>query len=135
MTTVSENDHINLLRQHDLRPTRQRIALAGLLFNAPCRHVTAETLRAEVAAQGIPMSLATIYNTLNQFSRVGLLHEINLDDNVRYFDTNTDHHHHFFDPKTNDLIDIPAGAIGLRSLPEAPDGRSVERVDVVIRLA
>ena len=128
-------DHGELLRRHDLRPTRQRVALAGLLFDGPCRHVTAESLRAEVAAEGLQMSLATIYNTLNQFTRVGLLHEINLDDNVTYFDTNADHHHHFFDPKTNTLTDIPAGAIRLTTLPDAPEGRQVERVDVVIRLA
>jgi len=80
------------------------------------------------------MSLATIYNTLNQFTRVGLLHEISLDNNVTYFDTNTDHHHHFFDSKTNDLIDIPKESIALKALPEAPEGRQVERVDVVVRL-
>lgn len=128
-------NHVELMRKHNLRPTRQRLALSELLFDSPCRHVSAETLRNEVAAKGISMSLATIYNTLNQFSSVGLLNEINLDDNVTYFDTNTDHHHHFFDPKTNDLVDIPSDAIKLKSLPEAPDGRTVERVDVVIRLA
>ena len=91
--TISETGrHIDLLRGKNLRPTRQRVALADLLFNNPCRHVSAEQLRAETQHLGISMSLATIYNTLNQFTRVGLLHEINLDNNVTYFDTNTDHH-------------------------------------------
>ena len=132
---ISHHDrHIDRLREQNLRPTRQRVALAELLFNGPCRHVSAEQLRLETEAKGIRMSLATIYNTLNQFTRVGLLHEISLDNNVTYFDTNTDHHHHFFDSKTNDLIDIPKESIALKTLPEAPEGRHVERVDVVIRL-
>ncbi len=134
-SVISHHDrHIDRLRDHNLRPTRQRVALAELLFNGPCRHVSAEQLRLETEAKGIRMSLATIYNTLNQFTRVGLLHEITLDNNVTYFDTNTDHHHHFFDSKTNDLIDIPKESIALKALPEAPEGRQVERVDVVIRL-
>ena len=126
--------HIDLLREKNLRPTRQRVALAEILFNAPHHHVSAEQLRAETQKRGVSMSLATIYNTLNQFTRVGLLHEITLDNNVTYFDTNT-HHHHFFDPETNALIDIPKEAITLKALPDAPDGREVERVDVVIRLS
>ena len=134
-SAISQPDrHIDRLREHNLRPTRQRVALAELLFNGPCRHVSAEQLRLETEAKGIRMSLATIYNTLNQFTRVGLLHEISLDNNVTYFDTNTDHHHHFFDSKTNDLIDIPKESIALKALPEAPEGRQVERVDVVVRL-
>jgi len=134
-SAISHHDrHIDRLREHNLRPTRQRVALAELLFNGPCRHVSAEQLRLETEAKGIRMSLATMYNTLNRFTRVGLLHEISLDNNVTYFDTNTDHHHHFFDSKTNNLIDIPKESIALKALPEAPEGRQVERVDVVIRL-
>ena len=130
-----QDHHIDRLRQKILRPTRQRIALAELLFNGPCRHVSAEQLRLETESKGISMSLATIYNTLNQFTKVGLLHEINLDNNVTYFDTNIDHHHHFFDPKTNKLIDIPRDEISLSALPDAPEGHDVERVDVIIRLS
>ena len=129
------NKHIEILRQHDLRPTQQRLSLAEILLNGAHRHVTAESLRVEVKAKGISMSLATIYNTLNQFSRVGLLREITLDDNVTYFDTNTDHHHHFFDPSSSELIDIPDHKIKISNLPESPDGRNIDRVDVVIRLA
>lgn len=129
------NKHIEILRQHDLRPTQQRLSLAEILLDGSHRHVTAESLRVEVKAKGISMSLATIYNTLNQFSRVGLLREITLDDNVTYFDTNTDHHHHFFDPSSSELIDIPDHKIKISNLPESPDGRNIDRVDVVIRLA
>ena len=127
--------YVNILRQYNLRPTQQRLALAEMLLDGEHRHATAETLRVEVKAKGISMSLATIYNTLNQFTRVGLLREITLDDNVTYFDTNTDHHHHFFDPKSSELIDIPDHEISINNIPKSPDGREIERVDVVIRLA
>jgi Fur family iron response transcriptional regulator len=127
--------YTEILRQHDLRPTQQRLALAEILFEGRHRHATAEKLRGEIEAKGINISLATIYNTLNQFTRVGLLREITLGNNVTYFDTNTDHHHHFFDPDCNELIDIPDHEISISNLPESPDGREIERVDVVIRLS
>ncbi|NDA08604.1 MAG: transcriptional repressor, partial [Alphaproteobacteria bacterium] len=108
--------------------------LSSLLFDDGHRHVTAEKLRCEVAALGKNMSLATIYNTLNQFAEVGLLRDIKLDDGVTYFDSNRDHHHHFFDPESNALIDIPGDAIQFKKVPMAPDGQQIERVDVIIRL-
>ena len=129
------NTYTDILLMHDLRPTRQRLALAETLFSGEHRHATAEQLRGEISRKGISISLATIYNTLNQFSRVGLLREINLDDNVTIFDTNTDHHHHFFDQNSSELIDIPDHEINITNLPESPDGRTIERVDVVIRLS
>ena len=125
----------SMLRERRLRPTRQRLLISKLLFGGGHRHFTAEGLRAEVKEAGGNMSLATIYNTLNQFSDVGLLHEIKLDANVTYYDTNIDHHHHFFDPERNELIDVPNDQLAIARLPEAPEGRQVERVDVVIRLA
>ncbi len=127
--------YISLMRAHNLRPTQQRLALAEILFEGTHRHATAEQLRGEVSDKGINMSLATIYNTLNQFSHVGLLREINLDENVTIFDTNTDHHHHFFDQHSRELIDIPDDQIHISNLPNAPDGRKIECVDVVIRLS
>ncbi len=129
------NNYPELMRAHDLRPTQQRLALAEILFEGAHRHATAEQLRSEVNSKGINMSLATIYNTLNQFTRVGLLREINLDENVTIFDTNTDHHHHFFDQKSRELIDIPDHEINISNIPKSPDGRKIDRVDVVIRLS
>ena len=123
------------LRKHDLRPTRQRLLISELLFGGGHRHFTAEQLRAEVEEAGGGMSLATIYNTLNQFSGVGLLREIKVEDSVTYYDTNIDHHHHFYDPEQNALIDIPNDQLTIDRIPEAPEGRQVERVDVIVRLA
>lgn len=125
---------IGKLRDAGLRPTRQRIALAKLLFEGGHRHVTAESLRADAQNASIQVSLATVYNTLHQFTEAGLLREIVVDSQRCYFDTNTDDHHHFFCEETNSLTDIPGDDVVLSKLPPPPEGRSVKRVDVVIRI-
>ncbi|MEQ8652542.1 MAG: Fur family transcriptional regulator [Kiloniellales bacterium] len=122
------------LRAAGLRPTRQRLALARLLFDGADRHVTAESLHGEAQGDAIAVSLATIYNTLHQFTAAGLLREVVVDSGRSYFDTNVDEHHHFFDEANGRLTDIPADQIALAALPLAPAGRKVRRVDVIIRL-
>jgi len=123
------------LREVKLRPTRQRIALAKCLFEGGDRHVTAELLHQEAQDANIRVSLATVYNTLNQFTDAGLLQEIVVDSQRCYFDTNTSNHHHFFFEKTNQLEDIAPDQVMLSSLPKAPDGTSIKRVDVVVRVS
>jgi Fur family iron response transcriptional regulator len=98
------------MRAAGLRPTRQRRELAGLLYSAGDRHVTAEVLHREAGQAGVRVSLATVYNTLHQFTSVGLLREVVVDMGQSYFDTNTTHHHHFFDEKTGQLTDREACA-------------------------
>jgi len=132
--SMNTTDFKKLLRQHDLRPTRQRLLLSRILFSGEHRHVTAEQLRFEVQDCDENMSLATIYNVLNQFSDVGLLRRIRLG-NVTHYDTNNRHHHHFYDPKRKELIDIPGDMIKLERLPEVPEGRTIDRIDVFIRLS
>ncbi len=122
------------LRQAGLRPTRQRVSLAKLLFNGCDRHTTAEALHVEAAEQGIRVSLATVYNTLHQFTEAGLLREVVVDAGRSYFDTNTTDHHHFFFEQSGRLQDIPGDSVTLNNLPDAPAGAEVARVDVVIRL-
>ncbi len=117
-----------------LRPTRQRLALAGLLFGDSYRHVTAEALHAEAVEAGVRVSLATVYNTLHQFVKVGLLDEVVVDPGKSYFDTNTAEHHHFYFEDVGRLEDIPGGSVVLGQLPEAPAGTRIGRVDVVIRV-
>lgn len=128
------NDYPTLLRSYHLRPTRQRLQLSEILFDGRHRHLSAEQLHGEIKDLGGDMSLATIYNTLNQFTEVGLLREIKLEDGISYFDTNKDHHHHFYDPKTGELIDIPHESINIDGLPKAPEGKNIDRVDVIIRI-
>jgi len=122
------------LRDAGLRPTRQRVALGWLLFGRGDRHLSAETLFDEAQRARVPVSLATIYNTLNQFTQVGLLREIAMDGNRTYFDTNTSDHHHFFVEGGDTLMDIPAHDVALSNLPQPPDGMEIARVEVVVRL-
>jgi Fur family transcriptional regulator, iron response regulator len=123
-----------LLRQVKLRPTRQRMALGWLLFAKGGRHLTAEMLYEEASRAKIAVSLATIYNTLHQFTNAGLLREVTVNGSKTYFDTNVSDHHHFFVENEHNLIDIPEAGSIIGQLPEVPEGYEVSRVDVVIRL-
>ncbi len=118
-----------------LRPTRQRLALARLLFENGDRHVTAEQLHGEAAAAAIPVSLATVDNTLHQFTDAGLLREVVVEPGRSYFDTNNADHHHFFCEANGLLQDIPAREVTVSGLPLAPDGTEIRRVDVIVRIA
>ncbi|MEE8273530.1 MAG: Fur family transcriptional regulator [Alphaproteobacteria bacterium] len=122
------------LREVNLRPTRQRLALARLLFAGGDRHVTAESLYNEARANRVRVSLATIYNTLNQFTEAGLLREVVVDASRSYFDTNTSHHHHFFCEEDRCLVDIPGEELTVAKLPHPPPGTTVTEVDIMIRV-
>ncbi len=125
---------IELLNRVGLRPTRQRLTLARLLFEASDRHVTAEQLYDEAVAAKVPVSLATVYNALHQFTEAGLLREVVVEAGRSYFDTNTTQHHHFFRSDTGELQDIAADAITVSNLPVLPEGTDLDRVDVVVRV-
>jgi Fur family iron response transcriptional regulator len=124
----------SLLKQAGLRPTRQRLALAGLLFDGNDRHVTAEHLHGEAQAARIKVSLATIYNTLHQFTAAGLLREVVVEPGRSYFDTNVSDHHHFYCDGDGRLEDIPGDSISLACLPTPPAGMTISRVEVIIRI-
>lgn len=132
--TRGNGSALRCLKQVGLRPTRQRLALAGLLFGDSHRHVTAEALHAEAVDAGVRVSLATIYNTLHQFVKVGLLDEVVVDPGKSYFDTNTTGHHHFYLEDVGRLEDIPGDSVVLGRLPEPPAGTRISSVDVVIRV-
>jgi Fur family iron response transcriptional regulator len=121
------------LRAAGLRPTRQRLALAQLLLENGDRHVTAEQLHGEAVTSGIPVSLATVYNTLHQFTKAGLLRETVVEPGRSYFDTNTADHHHFFCEATGKLQDIPAQQLSVGGLPLPPAGTEIGRVDIIVR--
>jgi Fur family iron response transcriptional regulator len=122
------------LREVGLRPTRQRVSLGWILFGAGDRHVTAEMIFEEARRARIPVSLATVYNTLHQFTAVGLLRPIAADPARTYYDTNPTHHHHFAMDDGDRLIDVPQDKISVTSLPEPPEGYEIARVDVVVHL-
>jgi Fur family transcriptional regulator, iron response regulator len=122
-----------VLRRAGLRPTQQRRQLSRLLFgNGDC-HITAEALYAAVVARGLKISQATVYNTLNQFTQLGLLRQIGVDGSKSFFDTNTTVHPHFFMEDEGVLIDVP-DTVAFDHLPEPLPGYGLQRVDVVIHL-
>jgi Fur family iron response transcriptional regulator len=123
-----------VLRMAGLRPTRQRVALAEILFGGEHRHVSAEGLLAEAHASKVNVSLATVYNTLHQFRSAGLLREVAVDAARSYFDTDTSDHHHFYLEDEERVVDIPASAIVIQNLPEPPAGMNITHVDVVVRV-
>jgi Fur family iron response transcriptional regulator len=125
---------IDRLKTAGLRPTRQRLALAKLLFSAEDRHVTAEQLHHEALSADMRVSLATVYNTLHQFTDAGMLREVVVEAGRSYFDTNVSDHHHFFMVDSGDLMDIAGEHVAMQLLPEAPQGTAIERVDVIIRV-
>src|SRR5215472_3659069 len=123
-----------MLRDVGLRPTRQRMALGWILFAKGDRHLTAEMLYEEATKAKVPVSLATVYNTLHQFTEVGLLRQVAVDGSKTYFDTNISEHHHFFIEGDNALVDIPGAETIVGKMPTAPEGFEIARVDVVVRL-
>lgn len=122
------------LRRAGLRPTRQRISLGWLLFAKGNRHVTAESLYEEATRARVPVSLATIYNTLHQFTDAGLLRQLAVDGSKSYFDTNPGEHHHFFLEEEQTLVDMPYNEIMVSALPSPPEGHEISRVEVIVRV-
>ena len=135
MTTIRPyTGALDRLKAAGLRPTRQRLALAKLLFEEGDRHVTAEQLHSEAQSQNVRVSLATVYNTLHQFTDAKLLREVVVEAGRSYFDTNTDDHHHFFHESDGCLTDIPADSLRVEELPVTPEGTAVDRVDIIVRI-
>jgi Fur family iron response transcriptional regulator len=122
------------LRSAGLRPTRQRLALAAILFDGQDRHVSAEWLYDVAKRSGADVSLATVYNTLHQFTAAGLLREITVDSTRTYFDTNIGDHHHMFLEHEDKVIDVPSSSVSVNRLPEIPEGMELVSVDVLVRV-
>lgn len=122
------------VRKAGLRPTRQRIALAQLLFARGDRHVSAEELHEEAVRAGYTLSLATVYNTLHQFTNSGMLRVLAIEGARSYFDTNTSDHQHFYVEDSSAIYDIEGGPFTIANLPEPPDGMEIANIDIVVRL-
>ena len=131
---VAAPNIVGLLRGFGLRPTRQRIALAALLFSKGDRHVSAETVYEEALATSVSVSLATVYNTLNQFTEAGLLRELAVSGAKSFFDTRTSPHHHFWSEADGIMTDVAAEEVEVSRLPEPPPGMEIAGVEVMIRL-
>ncbi|MDE2375867.1 Fur family transcriptional regulator Irr [Bradyrhizobium sp.] len=122
-----------LLRSVALRPTRQRLMLGHLLFSNGHRHVTAEALFDEAIAANMQLSLATVYNTLNQLTEAGLLRRVAADGIKSFFDTDTSVHPHFYLEGEDILVDIPQGLM-FEKMPDALPGHDIARVDVIVHI-
>ncbi len=133
-TDLFRDDCIDLLRRAGQRPTRQRLMLGEFLFSKGGRHVTAEMLHAEAVEANMQISLATVYNTLNQFTEAGLLRQIGVDGSKSFFDTNPTTHHHFFVDHEDRLLDVPEPGVVIDQLPEPLPGYAISRVDVIVHL-
>lgn len=124
----------SMLRRANLRPTRQRIALGLLLFRDAHLHATPDGLHQTAIRAGERLSLATVYNTLNQFADAGLVRKMGVPGDRTYYDTNTGDHSHFYIADEERIIDIADGAIHIGPLPAPPDGYVISRVDVLLHL-
>ncbi|MFC4271865.1 transcriptional repressor [Sneathiella chungangensis] len=134
---MTQSDFVELekkLRDAELRPTKQRLALAQLLYSQGNRHITAERLHSEAMEAGVAISLATIYNNLHQFTTAGLLREVVVDSSRSYFDTNVAPHHHFFHEEQGTLEDIAKSDLTVANIPPLPEGTEISSVDVIVRV-
>ena len=127
------NQVINKLSNSGIRPTKQRMILAKLLFEKGDRHISAEELFEEVKKENRKISLATIYNTLKQFRNLGLLKELVIDQNKSIYCTNHDSHYHLLIEDENKIIDIPQKNIDL-NIPQIPACLNLHNVDIVVRV-
>ena len=129
--------HTDRLRTSGLRPTKQRLALCKILFERKEPfHFTIEKLQ-QIAQRGSKkkISLATLYNTVRAFKKMGYLKEISLKGNKTFFDTNTKNHHHFYDEDSSQLIDIKNEKFSINNLPSAPNGKKIKDIEITIRVA
>ena len=122
-----------LLREHGIAPTQQRLQIANFLFGKQ-QHVSADQILSHVQQSNQPVSKATVYNTLGLFANKGLLREVIIDPNKVFYDTNTEHHHHFYNTDSNTLTDVNSSDININTLPALPSGTHFECVDVIIKV-
>ena len=123
-----------ILRANDLRPTKQRVLIGDYLFDGIDKHVTAESLFKKLLNEKRGVSLATVYNTLHEFCKKELLNKITIDTDKVYFDTNISSHHHFFSDKEKLLLDIRSQDVIISSMPVAPKGKKIKKVELIIHL-
>ena len=122
------------LREVGLRQTRTRVALGSILFGKGDRHVSAEMLFEEACQASVSVSLATVYNTLHQFTEVGHLRQVAIESSKSFFDTNNTEHQHYYLEDRHELMDIPPTDVAVGKIPVPPEGYEIARIDVVVRL-
>ena len=123
----------NILRQNNLRPTNQRIAIFDILFSSANWHFSAEIVEKKCSKNGIKISAGTIYNVLNDFYSKGLISKVMIDDDRSWFDTNTSDHYHIYDTKEFRLYDIEPEDINI-SLPKKIKKDGVKYIEILIKV-
>ena len=125
---------VKLLQQHDITPTRQRIEIAGYLFQRP-QHLSAENILEGVNAEGNRVSRATVYNTMGLFTDRGLVSEVLIDRERVFYDTNRTNHYHVYDVDSGELHDVLHSEIQIASVPELPEGARIVDTNVILRVS
>ena len=133
----SEEIYIEKLRNSGLRPTKQRIRICEILFNREKTfHFSINELMKIIQTKtNQKISLATVYNTVHAFKKKGHLKEINIGNDMSYFDTNTHSHHHFYDNQTKELVDINSDDIQIKKTPIPPNGKKITDIEVTLKIS
>ena len=131
---MNKDSALKILKNNNLRLTKQRVALISNILSDGNRHLNAESLYNEMHEKGYKISLATVYNTLHDLKKVGMLREVTVNSNHKYFDTNLSPHHHFYDEVNNILIDIPKEKIIINDIPTPPKDKKISEIEVIISL-
>jgi len=129
-------DFLTKLRNSGLRPTKQRLKICEVLFDSEKTfHFTINDLVKIIEKNtNEKISLATVYNTIHAFNKKGYVKEVTISNDKTYFDTNTTSHHHFYDLRTKELIDIDSEKIQLKHVPQPPKGKKINGIEVVINV-
>jgi Fur family iron response transcriptional regulator len=130
---MTRDEVATMLTGRGVLPTAQRVDIALLTLARP-QHLSAEQIIATIRANGLRISKATVYNTLNLFCERGLLRTVDVDPTRQFYDSSTDPHHHFYNVDTGELTDIPLGSVSLTVETALPPGTEHAGVDVVVRV-
>jgi len=130
---MTRDEATALLAERGVLPTAQRIDIALLTLTRP-QHLSAEQIIATIRENGLKISKATVYNTLNLFREQGLLRTVDVDPTRQFYDSSTSPHHHFYNVDTGELTDIPLDAVSLQVATALPPGTEQAGVDVVVRV-
>ena len=122
-----------LLKESGITPTKQRLDIADIIFKKH-QHFTAVELIDKVKLAKLPISQATVYNTLCVFESKGLLKTIDLQNDCKFYDTNLESHHHVYNTSTSKLTDISTDKIEFSKLPIIPKNLELEQTEVLIKV-
>ena len=133
---INNSQYTEKLRNSGLRPTKQRIKICEVLFNTDKTfHFTINELVKKISkSTNHKISLATVYNTVHAFKKKGYVKEIPINSDQSYFDTNTSHHHHFYDESQKDLIDLDEADVEPVKINTKIPGKKIKSVEIIVKV-